>query len=202
MIERTVHFFQKESSIWGPISLLCTLAIGAKTAIPFDLLFLSLAGLYLCARFQMRGCCYALALLGITAAFKHAFLVSDHLWQLGIEGSLGLAFFISALAFEQGALFLESLNQQMETRSASLANLEEDLVKVQETTQAQQIAFQEKISTLQKELEELQSDHSSILILNEVLRKTTARHSQESASIAASAQDQQQQDGDSQIGTR
>ncbi|HSX10764.1 MAG TPA: hypothetical protein VLF94_03490 [Chlamydiales bacterium] len=192
-MERAIQFFQKETSLWGPLSLLSTLAIGGRTEIPFDLLFLSLVGLYLSARLQLRGFTYSLVLLGITAAIKHALFIDDHLWQLGLEGSLGLAFFITALAFEERASLIDSLNQQMETRKAALENLEDEIVKTQESALAQQIALSEKSDALQKELEELQAEHSSILILNEVLRKTTARHMQESETLAVTLTDRDQQ---------
>ncbi len=183
MMQRAVRFLQKEPTIWGPVSLLCTLAFAVKTAIPFDLLFVAAVGFFLSARMQIRGCCYAFVILGITAAIKHTFLVTDHLWLLGIEGSLACAFFITALGFEQGALWIGSLQSQMETRNAALENLEEEHAKMQQAAQEQQIAFQEKVATLQKELEEIQIEHSSILILNEVLRKTTARHISENESL-------------------
>lgn len=193
MMEKTIRFLDKEKTIWGPIFLLGTLAFGAKSAIPFDLLALAVLGFYLSARWQLRGCYYALALLGIAAALKHAFFTTDHLWQLGIEGSLACSFFITALSFEQGTLFLESLSQQMETRKAALDNLEEELARVRESALSQQIAFQEKIAQLQKEFDELQTDHSSLLILNEVLRKTTARHLQEKETLAINALDHERQ---------
>jgi len=185
MIQRAVRFLHKEPTIWGPISLLFTLAIAVKTAIPFDLLFIAAAGLFLSARWHMRGFCYSLVLLAVGGVAKHAFVVTDHLWQLGIEGSMACAFFIIAVAFEQGASFIESLNSQMQTRKAAVENLEEEISKVQESAQSQQIAFQEKVATLQKELEDLQTEHSSMLILNEVLRKTTARHVVDSETVHA-----------------
>ena len=163
----------------GTIFLLCTIAFAVKSAIPFDLLFVAAVGLFLSARFQMRGCCYALVLLGVAGALKHAFFIDDHLWHLGIEGSLASAFFITALSFEQGAAWIGSLRSQMEARTAAVENLEEELLKEQQSAQEQQIAFQERVALLQKEFDELQAEHSSILILNEVLRKTVARQVRE-----------------------
>jgi len=189
MMQRAIRFLQKEPAIWGPISLLLTVSL----PVPFELVLLSAVGLFLSARMQIRGFCYALALLGIGSILEHVFFITDHLWYLGIEGSVACAFFITALASEQGASWLESLHSQMDTRKAALENLEEELAKVQETGQEQQMAFQEKVSTLQKELEEMQTEHSSILMLNEVLRKTTARHVKETDSIATALHDMRRQ---------
>lgn len=186
VFERARSFWRKEGeegaskipfSIFGPLSLLCTFAIAAK--LPLDFLFLALSGLYLCARYQMKGFSYSLVLLLLGGGLKHLFLDSGHFWQLGLEGSLGIAFFITALSFEESVVFIQSMISQLDARSSSLKNLEEDLSLQREQATAQQIASQEKCATLQKELEELQSDHSSILILNEVLRKTAARHKEE-----------------------
>ncbi len=193
MMQRAIRFLQKESTLWGPLSLLCTLALGVKGAIPFDLLFTAAIGLILCACWQLRGCCYSFLLLGVGAVIRHGFFVSDHLWQLGLEGSLACAFLITALAFEQKNILVESLESQIGTGKAALKNLEEELAKTQETSQEQQIIFQEKVAGLQKEFEDLQTEHSSILILNEVLRKTTARHAQESETLSANLLDLQRQ---------
>ncbi len=174
-----IRFIQKEPLIWGPIFLLFTLALAAPFAIAYDILLLAASGFFLSSRMQMRGCCYALAFLGIISVIRHAFLVQDHLWALGIEGSLCIAFFITALAFEEKASLIHSLEAQIETRKSAIENLEDELSKAKEAQQDQQILFQEKVALLQKELEEVQTEHSSILILNEVLRKTTARHIRE-----------------------
>jgi len=185
MMQKAIHLVQRDVSIWASLFLLCLFAIGARTGITFDLLFVAVAGFYLSARWHIRGFCYALALLCVDAVARHGFLVSDHLFQLGLEGSLACTFFITALAFEQGSGLIDSLTAQIETRETALDNLEEDLNKVQQESLTLQIAFQEKAAQLQKELEELQTEHSSILILNEVLRKTTARHAQENSAITA-----------------
>jgi chromosome segregation ATPase len=185
MMERAVRFIHKEPTIWGPIFLISSVAIGVKTAIPFDLLFIAATGFLLCAHLKLRGCVYSLILLGLAAVVKHAFVVSDHLWQLGLEGSLACAFFMTAWAFEQGASWIQSLQSQMLIREAAVDNLEEELAKTKESTQEQQILFQEKVAAVQKELEDLQTEYSSILILNEVLRKTTARHTQENETLTA-----------------
>lgn len=177
--------------IWGPIFLIAALAIYAKA--PLDLLFLAVSGLYLTANWKMRGCVYALVLLFLSSVVKHFFLVDHHLFQLVLEISLGAAFFMTGLAFEQGASFIENLNSQVETRKAAVTNLEEEMSKIQEHTQELQIFFQEKVAKLQKELEELQADHSSILILNEVLRKKGAKELLENESIKKESLDVQRQ---------
>lgn len=173
-MQRAVRFLQQEPSVWGPIFLLSSVIIAAKAAFSIDLLVTASIGFFLSYRLQVRGMCYALIILGFTSIAKHLMIDSDHLWHLGIQCSLALAFFITALTSEQEANWIESLESQIETGKASFQNLEEELSKVHAETSEQQIAYQERIGALQKELEDLQSEHSSILILNEVLRKKTA----------------------------
>lgn len=174
MIEKAARFVKSEPIVWGPIFLFCTISLTVQSQIPFDLVFLAAAGFFLSVRLQMRGCVYALILLSVTALFKHFVLPVDHFFLIGIEASFALAFFITALAAEQGANWISSLSSQAEMRKVAIENLEDEIFKVKEESQEQQICFQEKVALIQKELEELQSEHSSILILNEVLRKKTA----------------------------
>lgn len=178
------------NTLWGPVSLLCTLAIGSAS---LDLLFMALLGFVLSARLQLRGCSYALIALGLAAIVRHSFFYSDHLWQLGLEGSMACAFFLTALAFEERAHQLASLDAQVQTGKAALEAAEEERASIQLSAQELQIGFQDKAAALQKELEDLQADHSSILILNEVLRKTTARHIQEGEGLAAKVLDLQRE---------
>lgn len=189
----TVRFLQKEQAVWGPIFLLCALALSLKTSVPLDLLATAAAGFFLCVRWRKKGLVYSFVLLAVFSLIKHAFLIEDHLWQLGLDVSLALSFSITALAFEETASFHESLESQVQTRKANLENLEEEIKRLQEASQAQQIASQEKGMALQKELEELQSEHSSILVLNEVLRKTTARKIEEMEFLRGQASDLQRE---------
>lgn len=181
MMGKTVQFIQKESSTLGPVFLFSALALSLKMEIPYDLLILAIGGFFLSEKLGSRGLGYALALLGITSALRHLFLVTDHLWALGVEGSIALSFFVTALSSEEDSFWIQTLESQIETRKASLANLEEEIARFQKETADERMVFQEKGSILQKELEDLQAEHSSILILNEVLRKNTARSLQEAS---------------------
>lgn len=194
--DKTADLLRRENeipfwSILGPVSLLCTFALSAKSSIPLDLLFLALTGLFLTARWQKKGCVYALVLLAAGSAIRHCFLSSNHLWNLGLEASLGCAFVVTSLAFDHGIAFIQSLTAEIEAGAGTVKNLEEELAKSQEESALLQEALQEKTAAVQKELEELEAEHSSILILNEVLRKTAARQSEEKDSLAEITMDQE-----------
>jgi len=173
----------------GPLFLLCSLTLAAQvgSVFNFDLLCVAVVGLVFCVKWEMRGCAYALLLLGISACIKHLIINGPHALQFGLEGSVGFAFLISGLSFEQGSSFLGSLNQQLDTKDQTIQNLEEELDRLKEEHSKEQIAFSEKQGALSQQIEELQSEFSSIVMLNEVLRKTTARVSEEKEVVADAA---------------
>lgn len=189
MKEIAIDFLDREKMVWGPLFILCTIALSA-TAIPVELLCASVLGLYLAARWHVRGAIYSVVFLSIISVVRHLLVPAHPLWQLGLETSLGLAFLITGFGFEQGVSFTRSLQEKIDVSQSSLTHLEEELSKTKESALLQQIGNQEKILSLQKELEDLQTDHSSLLILNEVLRKQTARCIQESEQSARALSDQ------------
>lgn len=174
--------FQKEKDemfIWqiiGPLSLLCAFILAAKGPLPYDLYCASLIGLFFSARWHFRGCFYALALLVCLGIFKHWTGELHHFWRLGLEGSIASSLFITALAFENSAMKMESLYSQLNAKEAALAHSEEDLTKLREDTASQQVVSSQKLDTLQKDLEETVAEKESFEVLNDVLRKVTARH--------------------------
>jgi hypothetical protein len=170
------------ASLWqilGPIFVIAAYALAPRDPL---ILGVGVLGLLLSSRWQLRGFSYALALLGLAAIGEHAFLTNRHLWQLGLEGSYAIAFFITSLSSQQRTSTLQSLSGQLNARDASIRNLEEEALKTHESSTSLQIALQEKIDAIQKEIEGVQSELSSLLILNEVLRKTEAVHAREKAS--------------------
>lgn len=170
-------------SFWmGPAFLLCTLALVSWLS-PQEIgiwLLATLAGMALCVRYQMKGCIYAILLLAAFSAARHSSILGGHVVYFGIEGSLACSFLIMALAIEQRFSKLKCLNEQATAQSLTIGNLEQNIAKLIESSQAEQIALAERAATKEKELEDIQSELSSVLVLNEVLRKTTAAQLKES----------------------
>ena len=157
----------------GPAALLCATALSPVA------LLMALPGFALSSYYRMRGFAYSLVLLGLAAFCNHGFLTPDHFWQFGIEVSLACSFWITALAQEERAHANHSFHSQFEASVSTTRYLEEELNKCQEEKTTTQMAADVKLNSLQNKLEEVEKDHSSILILNEVLRKTTACHIEE-----------------------
>ncbi|MDE3046210.1 MAG: hypothetical protein KGJ02_06160 [Verrucomicrobiota bacterium] len=189
MIETLVREFEEEkNSLWiilGPLFLLCTGMLAARPGfVNADLLLISAFGLFLSAKWRIRGCVYALLLLSLAAIAKHLMMEKNHLWQLGLESSAAFSLLISALVFEQQANSVSSAQQILDTRDQTIRNLEEELTQQKEATSAEQIASNEKLASLQAQYEELQAELSSFQMLNEVLRKSTAKAIEEKEQLA------------------
>jgi hypothetical protein len=161
----------------GPLTVLCAVAL-CPLLTP-----VALIGLALSFYFRMRGFAYALVLIGVGAFVSHALLTEGHLWRFGLELSLACSFWMVALAQEEEAASQRSVASTLETRSLGLQNLEEELTREKEHRAQTQISSDTRLGELQTRLDEIEKDHSSILVLNEVLRKTTARHIEEKVDL-------------------
>lgn len=170
-------------SFWaGPTFLLCALAISAWVNLqemPYWLLA-SVLGMVFCVYYRMRGCVYSILLLAAFSAVRHGLFLDQHLLYFGLEGSLACSFFIMALAMDQRNSSFQSFFETSQAQKRAISHLEQNLAKLLESSQSQQVSLQGKIAGKQKELEDVQSELSSILVLNEVLRKTTATQLKES----------------------
>ncbi len=183
--------------IAGPLFLICTqaLAIHFGEGEAVYLLFISLLGLLLCSYFNKKGCFFSLLFIGLGILAKYGFSDSYGLWQMGLEGSVACSFVITTLMLDQQKSKFKSLFEVAKTRESTILNLEEDLSKIHEATLSDQLSLQEKNVELQKELEEMGTEHSSVLILNEVLRKTAAAQTQEAEELAKNGLEQEKRIG-------
>lgn len=181
------------SFLAGPVFLLCTLAITSWLN-PQELshwLMAATLGMVLSVFYRMRGCIYAICLLAAFSFWKNGWFFDQELLHLGLEGSFVCSFVIMALSTDQRKAFIQSLTEKSSAQELTIGHLEQNLSKLMQSSQDQQISFQEKIAIKQKELEEAQSELSSILVLNEVLRKTTAVQLKESQQRADSLIDRE-----------
>ena len=101
----------------GPASLSLSLIL-ATTAHHYDLIAVGILGL-IASSLGLRRVLYALLLLALAAPIGHFLHADAHLWRLGLECSIGCAFLVTALAIEQGDLYLTQLRSQLEFREAS-----------------------------------------------------------------------------------
>lgn len=166
--------------IIGPLFVLCTFALDPHNLVVF---LVGAFGLFFSSKYQMKGFAASLVMIGCVAIGDHIFAKGHHLWFLGIESSYAVAFFITAMNADLHQHFIRSLFSQIETKNSSIVNLEDEFTKSRADETKQQVFLQEKIEALQKQIEETLSEQSSLLILNEVLRKTTSRNLSDSESL-------------------
>jgi hypothetical protein len=163
--------------VLGPLFLIFALFLAGR-AVPifnYDLAVVAVLGLYLSARWHFRGCIYALILLAISAGIKHVLLPEYHFWQTGLEFSAALSFLITAMTFEEAAAAKNTLENQTSAQTKTIQCLEEDLAKVKEQAATDSSMAAEKMAALQSQLEEAATEVSTFTVLNDVLRKSTAK---------------------------
>ncbi|MBM3184030.1 MAG: hypothetical protein FJZ64_01840 [Chlamydiae bacterium] len=166
----------------GPIGIFLAFLLAMQipfSLFPYDLALISLTGLFLTARFHLKGCSYALILLAIVGLLFHLFFEDHHMARLLLEAALCSSFIVAALVFEEDAKSFHQLQSQLTSFQATIKNLEEDSLRAREAFVSDQIASHEKINDLQKSLEEIQSDKNSLEMLNDVLRKSNAKYFEE-----------------------
>lgn len=167
----------------GPLSLVCSCSLAFQRSGNFDLLVPVLLGSLLCLKMRMRGLLFSLLLLLAGALAKHLFFLDDHLWRFGIESSIGLGLLISAMASDLLYKQKEGLCTQAESQGQTVRNLEEELSQVRREAQEEQITLRDRLAALQTEFDEASGDLSALQILNEVLRKTSAKQSKEQEAL-------------------
>lgn len=165
----TAFFWQ----LVGPLFILCTFALAPQNYLIF---FAGVTGLFISAKYKNIGFVLScMILLGIAFA-QHFYQSAFSLWEMGLETSYAMAFFITAQSSARHQNLVKSLFSQLDTKDSVVLNLEDEFNKTRQEITCLQIQAQEKIDALQKQLDEIQSEQSSLLMLNEVLRKTTAIH--------------------------
>ena len=159
----------------GPVSLLATLCLAMHHGANLDLAVAAALGMVLTFSLAFRGLVYSLSLLFLTALSKHLFFLDQHFWQLGVECSVAIGFAMCAFAAELLRSKEETLNVRLESQSRAVSHLEEETVRLREEGLDEKIALQERLSMLQKEIDEVSSESSSLHILNDVLRKSALK---------------------------
>lgn len=203
MIDKVTSFFRTFEEelplvqLLGPLFLICTLTIAARVGgvFHYDLLAIGAIGLFLCAKWHVRGCVYALILLGVSSLITHLFVFEHQALQFGLEGSVAFALIISGLSFEEGKQFSHSLHQKIGAKEQTIQNLEEEMGRHQEQSAQELMTASNKITFLSQVIEEMQSDTSSLQVLNEVLRKTAAKTTEEKELLADKAAHSEQKIG-------
>ena len=159
--------------VTGPLLLVPALLLAGQTG-NYDLLLVAVVGTFLCFHWGLRGCAYALTLLGISAAGKHLWFTEQHVWQLGLEGSVGLSFLVSMLSSQHMVQVFETLQVHSDTKIKTIQHLEDELLQQRVQAAEEQAALSEKLGLERQALEEVQTELFSVTVLNDVLRASNA----------------------------
>jgi hypothetical protein len=130
----------------GPFFLILSLALAS-----FDFAILSLIWLFFCYRIRLKGLFLSLASLVIYSFFTQVNLEEKHLWNLGLELSIGLSLIISTFGFEEIKLFLKSNKEDSQIDQKQI-NTNSELEKKHINFIDLQKNFEQNINTLKSEL--------------------------------------------------
>jgi hypothetical protein len=160
--------------VLGALLLFPTLLLAGKTT-NYDLLFAAFFGFFLCMKRGIKGCAYAFVLLGLSMVTKHLWIDTNHLWQLGLEGAVGISLFVGTLCAEQGTQALQTQKSQRDLKQQTILHLEEELAAEKKQAALEQMQLREKLVQSQEALEETQKELFSFQMLNDVLRTAAAK---------------------------
>lgn len=148
-----------------------------------DLALIALVGFFLSAHFHSKGLTYAIAGLALFSVPMAFFTSTPLLYLAALEASVALSWFITALTCEDKISLFSSLRTTLEHQSSTIVNLEESLSRAQKEAAEQIIHLEDKQAQAQKELEELKEEKSSLLSLNDLLRKASSSQIEEQEKI-------------------
>jgi DNA repair exonuclease SbcCD ATPase subunit len=106
------------------------------------------------------------------------------LMQAGFEASAALALVTTALIFHQDTTYVNGLEAQIAAHTQTIQFLEDDIAKLKQAAADEGISVGEHQSALQAQLEEATSESNMFQVLNDVIRKSSAKLSEEKESLS------------------
>lgn len=178
----------------GPAFILTTLFLTSFASINNkDLFLFSIGALVFCQKKRQKGLFYSLLVLAALSLFKHFQIPSGHLWQLGIEFSLSLGFFISYFSFEHINEVIKSYDAQKASQNDALEKLEEELKKEADFHQRQHKNFQYEIDRVNFQLEEKKLEVDSFKNLVENLKTTLNENDRDKEKLFSQIKEKEKQ---------
>lgn len=163
-----LRFEPQEILFVGPVSILGTFYVAMQRGFAFDFCLVAIMGIVLSMKKQMEGLFFALVLLGVDSLFKHFFFPNDHhLWQLGIEASLGFGFVLLAVTNEKKPELVKGIENQAKTT----AHWEEEVQSARQSLIEEKDLHAKQLQATQKEMQE---KLSGLELLNASLQKKVA----------------------------
>ncbi|MFA6118597.1 MAG: hypothetical protein WCT85_02425 [Parachlamydiales bacterium] len=126
-------------ALLGPFFLFLTISLAT-----FDFAILSLIWLFICYRFSFKGLFLSLISLGAYSVFTQFNIEENHLWNLGLEFSIGLSLIISTIGFDEITCLLIDKNDK---------NLNTEIEKKQKNINELVKNFEQNIAALKKEID-------------------------------------------------
>ena len=150
-------FLEKNKMIsWeliGPLFMLLTLFLTliSFSSPNYDLWAVAIVGFFLAWKMDKQGLMITLSIFLLVVILKHWRMSSNHLWQLGLEGSIALSLFLSYLGFFHLKEKIGTLEKSKKKREEENKELEEELKKEEQKFLQKKILWEEQMHTIQRE---------------------------------------------------
>ena len=177
-VRNVKKIFQEEAfalfliAILGPFSLFLTLSIASiYSTYSLELPVFVLFSLLLLFTQPKKGWKFALGGLFVLSLFRHFFLKTSHIWELGLESSLSLGVLVTQLSLDQVKSFVKGFKGEVINHK----NLLQEQFQIAEsdklTWEKQKVIYGKKEELLQEEILKLQKENTDIQQIKEVLAK-------------------------------
>jgi hypothetical protein len=139
----------------GPLFLIGSLFIAAfnKSIVNYDLWAVVAMGLLVCWKYRFNGFYIAGAVLFLSVFIKHIVISSHHMWQFGLESSIAIGLYITAVSFEEIIAMIEGFEKNRNNLLQNITQIEEAFCKEEGMHVAQNRSLNEKIDALQTEVD-------------------------------------------------
>jgi hypothetical protein len=169
----------------GPIFLILSLYLASygKDLPNFDLWGVVILSCLFCYKFRYTGLFISLVILFASVMIKHTIILSNHLWQFGLESSIALGITITCISFEKISSFIDDLEEKRKKLSKKLSSAEDELNKEEVHYSQLKNEYQNKIDSLIAKMEEKEAELSSVTNLFNSIKNTSQQEFLERKSL-------------------
>ncbi len=182
-VVRSFDFFDEEKPLkWsifffiGPLFLLLSLfLISQDFSSHYESWIVIFFGLFFLVRFIKYGIWLSLSLLFFASSVKHLFL-SHHYWQLGLEITIALGFFITYACFSRFGLYYQGLEKKCTENEKNFLLLKTEKDAKEETILKEKEELIQLLDFSKKQALEKEEKCSSLLDFTQTLRLTIEKY--------------------------
>ncbi len=171
-------------AILGPFFLALSLVVAhLYQGISLDLWIVVFASFFLLLKYPEKGSRLAFSAIICLAFFRYSFLSKSPLWELGLQSSFFLAFFVTKLCLGQIKTEVGILEKRAEESLSFLKEKEETFIQKQKEWEKQELFFLEKEKALREQLAKKREEYKLLEELKDTLKRSHALFLEENTEL-------------------